>query len=89
MAYNSGLFSLSKRLHWGIIAHYFGLLGLPGNLRRGPFRPPGWNLGSHPFSIHNTNHTNNTDNSNTPNDTSSINNTSKTSNATNPDNTRR
>ena len=27
---NNGLLSINYRLLWGIVAHYFGLLGVPG-----------------------------------------------------------
>ena len=30
VAYNSGLLSMDYGLLWGIVASYFGLLGLPG-----------------------------------------------------------
>ena len=31
MAYNYGLLSVYYGLLWGIVAHYFGLLGAPGS----------------------------------------------------------
>ena len=33
MAYNFGLLWLIYGLLWGTVAHYFGLLGVPGNYR--------------------------------------------------------
>ena len=33
VAYNYGLFSVNYGLLWGIVAYYFGLLGVPGTCK--------------------------------------------------------
>ena len=56
VAYNYGLLSTNNGLLWGIVANYFGLLGVPGKVDRSPTGLWGaswgcWGLGALIYSL--------------------------------------